>query len=247
MGWFWSKWKQKYLEMRDKRDIALDERNEAREQRNAAEVQVKLRTKERDEAQAAKDELYRDAAARYDQIKGERDEARTERDEARADVERLNEKVEVTNKANATERRKLIAERDNALARNKEVMADADGLKDDLVQAEFDRDAAREQRDNFKAVISEKDDEIEMLSEQLATAEAQQNDRPVIEVELYDSKTGRKATPCKRFVGRHEGAVVAVSPPQGTPDEQHARERIALLSAARWVIISRKAGSDGNA
>lgn len=241
MFWPWQ-WKAKYEDMRNKRDIALDERNSAREERNAANVQVSIARKQRDGAQdeleqtrtqkaqvqsafqnAEKERIEAEKSRDWfkaewekgkrqidalkqdqrdkDALCDEKNELRQQVQDLEADVERLNEKVEATNKANATERQKLISERDEAV----------------------DRAGRAEQTlEDRKAVDAQ---------------------RPTIAVELYDSKQGRKATPCKRFVARYEGDVVAVSPPQGTIDEVHARERIALLSSARWIIVQRKEGA----
>ena len=82
-------------------------------------------------------------------------------------------------------------------------------------------------------------EEKEAQRVELAAIRDADANRPVVEVEVYDSKQGRKAQPCKRFVARHAGTVVAVSPPQGTNDDAHARERIMLLSQGRWVIIDK--------
>ena len=266
MAWFWQ-WKQKYLDMRDKRDIALDERNEAREQRNAADVQVSLRTKERDGARAELEATRTQKAqvqSAFQTLEREHKAMEKSRDWFKAEWEKGKQEIDALQKA----KRKAEDQRDSEMRIANEVKRDRNKMVDDLAHARAEnkakdarhRDAARKydeiksECDNLKEVIAEKDDEIEELADQHARAEkiiedrkAVDAQRPTIEVELYDSKQGRKATPCKRFVGRYEGDVVAVSPPQGTPDETHARERIALLSTARWVIVQRKRGGDGKA
>ena len=266
MGWFFGSWVRKalYLKTRDELENTRTQKAQVQSAFQNAERELTAMEKSRDWYKAEWEKLKVDQRDK-DALCAEKNDLLQQVQNLEADVERLNEKVEATNKANATERQKLIAERDaisnekDALhrdaskrydeikARNKEVMEDADALKDDLVQAEFDRDKFKDERDNFKEVIAEKDSEIEELADQHARAERALEDRkavdakrPVIEVEVYESTQGPKRSPCMRFVARHDGDVVAVSPPQGTRDKTHARERTALLSAARWVIVTEK-------
>ena len=186
--------------------------------------------KQRDEArsevekvQAAKDELWRDSkktcddlTAKWRKMESERNEAREERDRLSQAYDKqsalCNEKHATELKAQAKHATDMQRERDKA-------RKSARRLETEKRSLILDRDEWKEQATNLRNAIAE---------------------RPIVEVELYDSKQGRKAAPCMRFVGRHKGDVVAVSPPQGTPDIQHARKRIELLSNAKWVIVQRK-------
>lgn len=253
MAWFWQ-WKQKYFD-------ALDERNTAREERNAADVQVSIITKQRD---GARDELEQTRTQKaqvqsaFQNAEKERLEAEKSRDwfkdewekgkqqidalkkdqrdkdalcaeknellqqvqDLEADVERLNEKVEATNTANRNERIALIKERDDA-------RSECGKLTHKYRRMEGERDEAVDRAKRAERCVEERK-ELDAR-------------RPIIEVELYESTQGPKRTPCMRFVGREgDRTVVAVSPPQGTRDEKHARERIAFLSRARWVIFRTK-------
>lgn len=125
---------------------------------------------------------------------------------------------------------KAEKERDIAVGERNDVLSIKRKAREDLRAMKKDRNEWRDSAMALKEEFGEKKDEIARLQ----TAEAT---RPVLAVTVYESKQGRKKAPCLRFVARDGKEVVAVSPPQGTPDMAQCRRRIALLSSARWDVV----------
>ena len=262
MGWFWKTKREKQLEAQ--LQTARDEASSNWGARMTAESDLKKVEKERDTAQ----ESLSTMSARVEALSNERDAERKAKEQAQRELAAMEKsrdhyRDEVENRNNrletvAAEKRSLIADRDgwkeekdkqdvqNGLLhkRIKTLLEEKEAQRLELVEL---RDKVANWNEYVPQLQSERNGFENAVRNLKAKYAEEEEARPVIEVEVYDSKQGRKAQPCKRFVARHAGVVVAVSPPQGTNDDAHARERITLLSQGKWVIVQRKEEGDGKA